>query len=104
MPRMNVTYLHPRCTDAHLGELPEFLNVDDPRPAKEQFNDNYRHGGGWNKMNGLTMKGVTMWYPGDPPFHPIARMDLRDEMILIYEHSIVAIVQRDGSFEAARMD
>jgi hypothetical protein len=101
---VNIIFLHPQATYDHVGELPEFLSLSDPRPAKEQFNDNYRHGGGWNKMNGFTMRGITMFYPGDPPFQPIAKMELRDEIILIYEHSIVAIVQRDGSFEAARMD
>lgn len=101
---VDVTFLHPRANYDHVGALPDFLSASDPRSAKEQFHSNYGHGGGWNKMSGLVMKGTTLWYPGDPPFVAIARMDLREEMILVYEHSIVAIVQRDGSFEAARMD
>jgi hypothetical protein len=50
------------------------------------------------------MRGLELHYPGDPPFKPIAMMVLRDETILIYDYSIVAIVQPDGSFEACRMD
>lgn len=99
-----VEFLHPQATHDHIGDIPLWLNETDPRSAKEQLNAGYRHGGGWNPMRGLTMKGTTLWYPGDPPFKAIARMNLREEMILVYEHSIFAIVQRDGSFEAARMD
>jgi hypothetical protein len=31
-------------------------------------------------------------------------MELRDELILIYEHSWVAIIQPDRTFETCRMD
>jgi hypothetical protein len=43
-------------------------------------------------------------YPGDPELRPIARIRFRDELILIYDHAIVAIIQKDGTFSAARMD
>lgn len=36
--------LHPRMTYEMLGLLPEFLTEHDPRPAREQFDKNYRHG------------------------------------------------------------
>ena len=84
--------------------IPDWLSEHDPRPAKEQIHTAYAHGGGWHKMEGFTMKGTTLLYPGDPPFKAIAVMKFRDETILVYEHAIFAIVQRDGSFEAARLD
>jgi len=37
------------------------------------------------------------------PF-PIAVVRLRDEMITFYRHALVAISNRDGGFEIARMD
>jgi hypothetical protein len=43
-------------------------------------------------------------YPGDPPLNPLAQARLRDELIVFYDHAIVAIVQEDGSFEVARID
>ena len=67
----------------------------------------YAHGGGWHGMNGFRMsdpKTCILQYPGDPPLKPIAMMRLRDERIFVYEHGITAIVQPDGSFEAARLD
>jgi hypothetical protein len=48
---------------------------------------------------------MVLQYPGDPPYEPIAMWPLRDEMIVIYRHSIVAIFQvKDGSFSVARLD
>jgi hypothetical protein len=89
-----------------LGEIPHFLDESDPRPAREQFNVNYQHGGGWRPMLGFTMtpEDFVLHFPGDPPLAPIALMQLRQETILVYDYSIVAIMQPDGSFEAARMD
>jgi hypothetical protein len=88
-----------------LGLLPDFIDQDDPRPAREQFDANYQHGGGWHPIKGFTHKGFVLHYPGDPPFEPIAMWPLRDEMIVVYRVGMVAIFQtKDGSFEVARMD
>lgn len=43
-------------------------------------------------------------YPGDPPLYPLAQTQLRDELIIFYDHEIVAVFQPDGSFEACRMN
>ena len=101
-----VKYLDPRATEDHVGLIPMFLFDQDPRPAKEQFNERYSHGGGWRPNTGWTMRKEdrSLKYPGDPRLHPLAEMKLRDETILVYEYGIVAIVQPDGSFEASRMD
>jgi hypothetical protein len=81
------------------------LSTDDPRPAREQFDANYRHGGGWQPQSGFTLTGNnSLKYPGDPPFHPLARIQLRDEQINIYEYGYVAIIQPNRSFEVCRMD
>lgn len=98
------TLLHPRMTYAGLGLLPEFLSEADPRPAREQFNEGYRHGGGWRPMSGFRRVGGTLLYPGDPPLRPLARTQLRDELIVLHEYEIVCVVQPDGTFEACRMD
>jgi hypothetical protein len=87
-----------------LGLLPGMIDQKDPRPAKEQFDANYSHGGGWRPIKGLMIKGFVLHYPGDPPLEPIAMWPLRDEMIVVYRYDIVAIFQKDGSFEVARMD
>lgn len=87
-----------------VGFIPSFLDNDDPRPAREQFHEGYAHGGGWRSMKGFTRDGMTLTYPGDPPFMPIAAIPFRNETVLIYRHGIVAIIQQDGSFEVSRLD
>ena len=88
-----------------VGFIPTFLDTNDPRPAKEQFAERYEYGG-WRNQDGFTAVDGTpvLKYPGDPPLHPIAMMALRDEAIFVYLHGYVAIFQKDGSFEACRMD
>ena len=36
-----------------LGMLPYFIDPNDPRPAREQLDANYQHGGGWVPSRGL---------------------------------------------------
>jgi hypothetical protein len=87
-----------------LGFLPMFLSELDERPAAEQFDANYAHGGGWRPNEKWSMKGEVIQYPGDPALRPVAKTQLRDETILVYPYAFVAVVQKDGSFEIARMD
>jgi hypothetical protein len=90
-----------------LGFLPDFIDQDDPRPAREQFDANYPHGG-WHPIDGFVQssKGsIVLQYPGDPPLHPIATWPLRHELIVVYRYSLVAIFNtKTGDFEVARMD
>ena len=60
-----------------VGFIPTFLDLDDPRPAKEQFAERYEYGG-WRNQDGFTaIDGTpTLKYPGDPPLKPIAVMRL----------------------------
>jgi hypothetical protein len=101
---MLVIKLDPRAHPDELGLIPSFLDSTDPRPAAVQFNENYQHGGGWRPMKDFTLKNLTLKYPGDPPMQPVYGLRFRDEMILIYPYGFVAVVQKDGAFEAARMD
>lgn len=104
------TLLHPAMTPDALGFIPGWLSEADPRPAAAQLNDYYRHGGGWNPFHGFELRANnSLKYPGDPALRPLAQAHLREELILFYSHSWVAIVQPpDASghraFEVSRMD
>lgn len=94
-----------------LGFLPSFLSEDDPRPAAEQINENYAHGGGWSPFNGFEYDPVynRLIYPADEVdpaevYHALATAQLRNEQLYFYEGEWLAIVQPDGSFEVSRMD
>ena len=89
-----------------IGPLPSFLDPKDPRPAREQFDANYRFGG-WQPIKGFTCdwkNDGTIHYPGDPPLKPIAGMRLRKEAVMFYDYALVAVVQPDGTYEIARLD
>jgi hypothetical protein len=60
--------------------------------------------GAISRVSSKAISGTRWAYPGDPPLKPIAAMMLRDEMIMIYDAGYVAIWQKDGTFEACRMD
>lgn len=87
-----------------LGYIPMFLSANDPRPAREQFDKNYVHGG-WQPFHGFTMRADgALCYPGDPPLPPLAETTLRDETIRFHDCAWVVILQADGSWEVARLD
>jgi hypothetical protein len=95
----------PGVTQEMLGYIPSFLSEDDPRPAREQINANYRHGGGWHACPRFTLaSNGNLVYPGDPPLKVLAATKLRDEEIRFYELAWLAIIQPDGSFEVSRID
>jgi hypothetical protein len=102
---MTLRILHPRATEEMFGLIPHFIHEDNPAKAVEQLDNNYRHGGGWRPMKGFTLlEGDKLQYPGDPALTPLGEMTLRDERIVMYQYGFVAVIQKDGSFEAARMD
>lgn len=98
--------LDPRMTQEHVGFIPFFLDEDDPRPAREQLDAHYQHGGGWSPFKGFTLNpDNSLQYPGDPPTRPLAQTTLHnEELIVFYDYSWVAIIQPDRSFEVCRMD
>lgn len=88
-----------------LGFIPEMLSESDPRPAKEQLDTGYRHGGGWNPFKGFElMPDKSIAYPGDPTIKPLSSAKLRDEEIYVYPYAWVMILQPSGEYEIARMD
>jgi len=103
---MRVILLHPTVHPDEIGLIPGMLAEDDPRPAREQFDERYAHGGGWRPMKGFEVRdNLRLKYPGDPPMDPIAMLKLRDELIVIYRHGFVAIYTKGvAGFEVARMD
>ena|SRR3990172_9240550 len=91
--------------DTVLGLIPEFFYANDPRPAKEQINERYAHGGGWHPLAKFTMlDSRAIKYPGDNPMKVMAEARLGSETILVYAHGFVCILQDDGSFEVSRLD
>lgn len=98
-------FRHPGMSLNALGFIPHFLNERNSKSAREQIDDNYRHGGGWRSFKGFTMlPNGNLSYPGDPVVQMLAETKLRDEVIRFYEHSWIAIVQSDGSYDIARID
>lgn len=112
---MEVTWIinHPRGVEL-LGYIPTFIHEDDPRTAVEQFNDRYSHGGGWHPFKGFSLvdeegKEYELVYPAseDGPaerYKAIGVAKLRDEIIIVFEHAWVVILQKDNTWEASRMD
>jgi hypothetical protein len=106
-PQMGLVWqrLDPRAHPDMLGFIPMFLSDSDPRPAREQFDSNYSHGGGWDKFDGFKLlPDGQISYPGDPPIPPLFRTVLRNEIITVYDCAWVMIMQLDGSWEIARLD
>lgn len=98
-------FLHPDMTPDHLGNILFFLHVESELSAREQFDLAYGFAGGWQPFKGFTLHADnSLSYPGDPPLYPLAQARLRDELIVFYPHSWVAIIQLDRSYEVCRMD
>jgi hypothetical protein len=90
------------------GIIPGFLDTDDPRPAKEQFNAKYI--GGWNPFEGFKWdkENEILTYgegeDADPPMKPISMLLFRNEVIVMFPYEWVMIIQLDDSWEISRMD
>jgi hypothetical protein len=102
-----IIVVDPSCQPDHLGFVPSFLHTDDPRPAREQFQERYAYGG-WSPQDGFTVANdrLTLHYPGDPPLKPLAVIPFRDELIVIYRHAYVGIFAEQGKtfIGVCRMD
>jgi hypothetical protein len=85
-----------------LGLIPTYLNVEDPRSAKEQFAEKY----GWRPMKGFTLSDDdVLHYPGDPDLLPRAFIIHKDDLIIVYDYAWVVIMDiRTREFEVSRMD
>jgi hypothetical protein len=94
----------------HTGILSQIIGDFDPRPVKEQIASNYAHGGGWDPFEGFTLNDhekageAFLQYPNDPPMREVARTMIRDELVILFDYSWVAVVQLDGDWAVTRMD
>ena len=102
-----ITFTNPR----YAGLLPEFFSLLDPRPARDQLHDSYAHGGGVRPFKGFTLSRdwrnsgtATLHYPQDPPMREVSRGMLREETIILFESSWLAIVQPSGDYLICRVD
>jgi hypothetical protein len=96
---------HPRATPEMLGFIPSFLSPENPAPAREQIDAAYSHGGGWRAFEGFRMaENGNLLYADDAPVQLLYETRLRGETIRFYDYALVAIVQKDGSFEVTRID
>ena len=92
-----------------VGVIPHFLSENDSRPAVEQIDAGYQHGGGWRDFEGFELEGgngkpYTLAYPGDPLQLELSRATLRDETLVLFTSSWFAVIQEDGSHRIARID
>jgi hypothetical protein len=86
------------------GLIPGFLDEDDPRSAKEQFDANYV--AGWQPFEGFTfdLENGTLQYPGDPLMKVRSVLLFRQELILLFDFAWVLVLEPDNSWEVCRMD
>lgn len=106
--------------EAIAGFIPHWLNEADEDDAVEQLHKNYGHGGGWHDTEGWTLligikqseakdhvkMNCMYWldYPEDPLLPMRALGIMRKEMVIVFDHGYVAVVQPDMTFRVARMD
>lgn len=92
-----------------LGYVPSFLNEDDPRPAVEQIDSNYAHGGGWRDFDGFDVQQdehgrYRLTYPGDPAYREQARILFRDEVIVAFSFAWFLVASPGKAHRIARLD
>ena len=92
-----------------LGLIPEIITPLDPRPVRRQIEERYAHGGGYLPIEGFTITykengTARLHYPGDPAFEEWGRAQINNELVIVFDCALVAIVQPDWSFEVVRMD
>lgn len=94
--------------ESMLGLIPELITVHDPRSVAEQIADNYAHGGGYSPFGKGRWKfdpvAKSLKYPGDSAYKGVAELRVRDELFIVFQHAVCAVVQKDGSFDVVRMD
>jgi len=87
--------------------LPVIFSPTDERPAVEQANDRYAHGGGWRKFSGFILGAdKSLTYPGDPAYRPVAQslLPLTLEILIQYPHGWVMIYRSPKDWEVSRLD
>jgi len=95
-----------------LGMLPMIISEYDGRPAAEQIEERYAHGGGyspygkgkWALSGESTLLEARLEYQGDRPLREIARIRLKTETVIVFEYAFVAILGDDEELNVTRMD
>jgi hypothetical protein len=84
------------------GIIPSFLDTEDPRPARAQFDAHY----GWRGFPGVTFipETKTLTYPGYPPLEPIGGLWFRNELLLLFDFAWTVIVEPDDIWRVVRLD
>ena len=88
------------------GYLPHIILEADNRPAIDQIKERYV--GGWNPFEGFDLVknadgSYELHYPGDPPMKERSRAKLREELIVLFDYSLVAVIH-GSAHQIARMD
>lgn len=89
-----------------LGIIPELIYRAD-MPVVEQVNQNYAHGGGWQRFPGfkLNRADMSIKFPGDPAFLPCAKAQINEkETVYVYPYAWVLIDRGGDDWEISRMD
>jgi hypothetical protein len=89
-PNKKFQQIDPRYFVDCLGILPFWINPNDERPMKEQFDAKYQFGV-FEMKGGKVKDDGSYKYPGDPLLHPVAKASLRNETIFFYQHAMVCI-------------
>jgi hypothetical protein len=102
-------YGFPITMDELLGLIPAIIRQEDPRPVREQVADRYAHGGGWHPFGQGAWRlgsGMKLQFPGDPAMKPLAAttMPLSGEVVYLYAHSMILVMNSDHNYEVSRMD
>ena len=103
---MKTIIRHPYATIEMAGFIPAWLS-ESSKPIRDQLNDGYIWGG-FRHFSGFSIDPSTdeLLYPGDPPTIPLIewQFDSHPQRVILYQHSWVAIIEPDGTFEVCRMD
>ena len=80
-----------------LGDVPSYLDETDARPAAEQFSERWRPIDELWRLEGSALHG-------DGQAHELlGAIHLRNELVMLFEGSLVAIVQSDRSLEVTQI-
>lgn len=88
------------------GWLPVIFQLGDPRPAKEQIEERYAHGGGWSPNEKFaTLPDGRIQYPEDDPLAPMFWTQIDSgETLILFEGSWLRILRPDATSDIVRMD
>ena len=86
------------------GFIPSFLSENNPKTAIQQLNDGQP--GGQNKFEGFKFdpERKLLTYPGDPPMKVMSELHFKNDIIMLFPHAWILVLQPDGKWEVARCD